>query len=166
MAKEELEELRILYDGLQEQRRSDLLRLRSVALENEELRADIAGRLASLRKAEPRDVVYAIPNVLIRAGSRVSHGAITRIERLTAALVLRLARQAVKKEQWIRAQILYQTVAILRPRIFLWKQVGNMLYQQKVYEEAIPLLESVLEVSPDDREAIFLLEQCKGRGSN
>ncbi|MBN8819780.1 MAG: hypothetical protein J0I80_13800 [Sphingomonas sp.] len=161
LAQDEIEEVRALYAALQDQRRADLERLRRVTTENDGLRADLADQLRDLRKAEARAKQYSAPNVLVRIGDSAKKGSATLVQRLLAALLLRLARSAVRNSRWAQAQVYYQCIAVLRPRIFLWKQVGNMLYQQKIHGEATALLEAVLEAVPDDAEAIFLLERCK-----
>lgn len=152
---------RALYDAVQAQRRADLERMQRLTTEHDAMRLDQAELLVLLRKAEQKQVGQSGDNVVMRLGAEMLEVRPTFRGRLIAALLLPLARRAARSANWGEAQIYYECLAVLRPRPFLWKQIGNMLYQQGLYGEAKPLLEQVLKRVPDDSEANFLLERCK-----
>lgn len=154
---------RALYDAVQAQRQSDLARLQRLTRECDDLRLDQAELLVAMRTAEQKLAGQSVDNVMMRLGTGTLDAKPSLRSRLIAALLLPLARRAARGARWAEAQVYYECLALLRPRPFLWKQIGNMLYQQGIYGEAKPLLEKVLKRVPDDGEARFFLDQCKER---
>jgi len=153
-------ELRKLYAAVQQQRTSDAERLRNATREREYLNAVISeldGTIAELKaKVREQEVARGEPTVLrLTSSSRVKPGGL--FAQLMGALLLRLARRFARAERFVEAEALYQAVAVFKPRPFLVKQVGNMLYRQDLYLAALDVLQEVEEHFDGDREVSFLI---------
>jgi len=92
------------------------------------------------------------------------------IERVLASVLLRYARRAARSQKHAEAQTLYEAIALFRPRPFLLKQIGTMLYHQLYYQSAVDVLVTAQKFMPGDRDVNFLLQtseailaEAKGR---
>lgn len=75
------------------------------------------------------------------------------VTRLTASLVLRLARVAARNRHYATAEVLYQAILCLAPRAFIWRQAGNMLAGQGLFNAAIDCFDQAIEIDEGDSEA-------------
>ena len=78
------------------------------------------------------------------------------MDQLVGSCLLRYARRSARRLDYARAEIFYQAILQLRPRPFLWRQLGNMLAGQGLYSAAIACFDTALESAPDDAETYFV----------
>ena len=153
-------ELRQLYAAVQQQRASDSDRLRKATRDREYLNAvvsDLDGTVAELKdKVKELEQARGRP-LALRLTASGRHPPRGLVAQLMGAILLRLARRFARTERFVEAEALYQAVAVFKPRPFLTKQVGNMLYRQGHYLAALEVLEDVEEHFEDDREVSFLI---------
>ena len=154
---------RASYEALQARRRADLERLQRLTVECDALRLDNAEMAAEVREIRAKLVDHSVENVIIRLEPNALAAKPTLLMRILAALLLPFARRAATASQWEQAQVYYQCLALLRPRTFLWKQIGAMLYHQGIYKQAKPLFEVVLKQDRNDQDARHLLGECSDR---
>lgn len=153
-------DLQRLYDAVQAQRASDAERLRKAVREREYLSAiisEINGSVADLEKqVEELEAVKAYTT--IRKLAIRKHRPPTLFDRFAAAILLRIARRYVRADRFVEAEAIYQAVAVFKPRPFLVKQVGNMLFRQGRLLHAVKVLESVEDYFDGDEEYDYLLK--------
>lgn len=163
---QELGELRTLYQALQDERGRDLERHRLALLERDVARRELADQYEAFRAAEARAKQLAARQIespaILRAGVAERTPMQGRwLGRLLAAVLLRFAKQAVRQQRYAAAEILYQAIALFRPRAFLLKQIGNMLYQQGLYAHAELALDVAQKLAPTDLEVQFFLDASR-----
>lgn len=154
------EELRKLYHAVQAQRANDTERLRLAIRDRELLKATIAGldaEVAELKgKVDAQEAAEASAVVLRLSRERgAAKGGL--FSKLTAAAMLRFARHFARTERFAEAEALYAAGAVFKPRPFLNKQVGNMLYRQGLYISALEVLKDIKEHYQGDAEVAFLI---------
>lgn len=158
--------------ALMAQRAKDLERLRAVTADRDRLRFELAernaaesGALARQRERGKRDDdddeedddrVPAIDGWLLKAGvirarARSEEAPKQSVfSRILASVILRFARKAAKRQDYATAEVFYQTILMLAPRAFIWRQLGNMLAGQGLYAAAVECFDRVLEVDQTD----------------
>jgi len=147
-----------------EQRQEDHARLKLLTQECEMLRQELARRNAEEHKSgsktggliddEPEIEGWQLLPAAARSVERKEQPVSGSLfDRLVAALLLRLARKAAKRQDYARAEIFYQAILQLRPRAFLWRQTGNMLAGQGLFTAAIDCFDRVIAATPEDGEA-------------
>jgi len=154
------EELRKLYHAVQTQRANDAERLRIAIRDREFLKATIAeldAEVADLKeKVGTQDAAQADAVVLRLSRKRgAAKGGL--FSKLTGAAMLHFARHFARTERFAEAEALYAAGAVFKPRPFLNKQVGNMLYRQGLYVSALEVLNDVKEHYQGDAEVTFLI---------
>ena len=156
--------------ALTAQRAKDLERLRAITAERDRLRFELSERNAaesrSLAKKRERgnrdededddDRVPPIDGWLLKAGvvrARLRSEAAptaSAFARVLASFALRFARSAAKRQDYATAEVFYQTILMLAPRAFIWRQLGNMLAGQGLYAAAVDCFDRALELDQND----------------
>ena len=156
-------DLQRLYDAVQAQRASDAERLRKAVREREYLSAivsELDGSVADLEK-QVEELVAVKADTTIRKLAIRKQQSPTLFDHIAATLLLRVARHYVRADRFVEAEAIYQAVAVFKPRPFLVKQVGNMLFRQHRYLHAVKVLESVEEYFDGDEEYDYLLKSSR-----
>lgn len=154
-------ELRQLYAAVQAQRASDAERLRGATRDREYLNAlvseldskiaELKDKISELEKARGKPVILRLTDPKRRGPGGL-------VASVMGTILLRLARRFARTERFVEAEALYQAAAVFKPRPFLTKQVGNMLYRQDLYLAALDVLEEIEEHFEGDREVSFLIQ--------
>lgn len=162
---EDANKLKALVVSLQAARASEADRLRRAVQD----RQDLALELSSFRdKLDYANKQIGILERSEESGARAALEIMTHalasprkprlIEKVLASFLLRYARRAARSEQYAQAQALYEAIALFKPRPFLLKQIGTMLYHQHYYQSAVDVLVPAQKLMPGDRDVNFLLQ--------
>ena len=156
------------------QRREDHARLCQLVQERNMLHQELARRNAEVRKQAGNDVHSDADEPPIE-GWQLMPPAVRSIERgeqrvtdtwasrVLATWLLRFARKAAARRDYAQAEIFYQAILQLRPRPFLWRQIGNMLAGQGLFATAIFAFDHAIALAPDDAEAHFVRSNALGK---
>ena len=159
-----LEDLKKLYLSVQKQRLNDIERQKSyiqqiqaanvnISEMNEKIQ-DLSAETKMLRASRSTTAILRIH----RSETIIAEGVLSYI---MGPILLRFARYALRRKNYLFAEVLYTAIATFKPRPFLLKQIGNMLYQQSLHGDAIEVLEIAKQSYPDDEEIIFLIGACE-----
>lgn len=154
-------------EALTAQRAKDLERLREMTIERDRLRFELSERngweareLAgqSHDADEADDDAAKIDGWLLKAAAvralhRKEAPARSLMGRLLASLALRFARRAARRRDYASAEVFYQVILLLAPRAFIWRQTGNMMAGQGLYQAAIDCFDRAIEANENDAEA-------------
>lgn len=161
---ERVAQLETMLELLNNQRKADLDRFRRLTHSFDRLTFQLAERDAELagldtnatlsKGSVPAVEAFQLHPAAIRSKLRdeQSHKS-TLIGRLTAALILRFAREAARRRNYARAEALYQAILLLAPRPFIWRQMGNMLAGQGLFHAAVDCFDRTIELDEYDAEA-------------
>lgn len=154
------EELKKLYLSVQKQRLNDIERQKSYIQQIQAANVNISEMKEKIKdlSAEAKMLKSAQSNTAIlrihRSGIIIAEGILSNI---TAAILLRFAKYAARRKNFLFAEAVYTAIAAFKPRPFLLKQIGNMLYQQGLYLDSIEVLEVAKQWYPDDEEVNFFI---------
>lgn len=174
---DDAKKLKALLVSLQATRASEADRLRRAVQDRQDLTLELSAYRDKLAYAKKQIGILegahetggqAAVEMITRA--LASPGKPSLIEKALASLLLRYARRAARSEQYAQAQALYEAIALFKPRPFLLKQIGTMLYHQQYYQSAADVLAQAQKLLPDDKDVTFLLQasetilaEAKGR---
>lgn len=174
---DDAKKLKALLVSLQATRASEADRLRRAVQDRQDLTLELSTYRDKLAYAKKQIGILegahetggqAAVEMITRA--LASPGKPSLIEKALASLLLRYARRAARSEQHAQAQALYEAIALFKPRPFLLKQIGTMLYHQQYYQSAADVLAQAQKLMPDDKDVTFLLQasesilaEAKGR---
>ena len=159
----EVARLRQEVELLRDLRQSDTARYGRAVREGEWLRHEI--RLLNAREREKIEEAdetietnkwQMLPPAIRSLQRQEEKHSNTKIDRFVAAWLLRYARKSARRMDYARAEIFYQAILQLRPRTFLWRQVGNMLAGQGLYSAAIACFDTAIDLAPNDAETHFV----------
>jgi len=159
------EKLKAMVIALQEARAQEADRLRRAVQDRQDLMLELGSyrekldhaikQLGLLRESEESGVSGTV-DLIMQALSAPRKPSLS--EKILASVLLRLARRAARSDQYARAQALYEAIALFKPRPFLLKQIGTMLYHQRHYQSALDVLAPAQKLLPGDRDVNFLVE--------
>jgi hypothetical protein len=154
------EDLKKLYLAVQKQRLSDIERQKSYIQQIQAANVSISEMKEKIKdlSTETKILKASQSNTAIlrihRSDTIIGEGVLSYI---MGFILLRFARYAARRKNFLFAEVLYTAIAAFKPRPFLLKQVGNMLYQQGLYLDSIEVLDVAKQWYPNDEEINFFI---------